>query len=483
MTEYDQRLRACAKRYSEEFQRRGGGFGEDRISGAPVSIVNTAEILTVFHAAGVPYHAPSVRRAHEYIAAKVQVHPLPRGTHHEARGRSTRYPAFGLLGLTAYAEGVHDGKLEKAQQVCVRWFDRYELDDGGWSESARVSELSLLSTQAVVEGLERLCVRIPDTSEVEVLCQRARAACLRQGVRGTGSDAQMRWWSQKAGGTEPSASATALAVMLLARGTAHQRGAAREGVEWLVRNADRWAAATEGDANSRTANWRHMTFSLALRAVLAIPGISPARPELQGVVAFLNELWNEEQDGWSHGRAGADVTPTGCYAVVRAVQALAHAYRFDPNDLLKKKPSRSRSTVSSARRKIAIDAEGRLTVIDLGDQVLVDRFALRQRASKTNEQIIRLLARRQRDHLHGAEAQGSMTTAEIASALNLQEQSVSKAITRLNANLSAATPIDDGTLVELIQPVGATRSLANRRWRIDATAFELEDRPPDTSAG
>ncbi|MCU1675424.1 MAG: hypothetical protein JWM93_182, partial [Frankiales bacterium] len=350
---------------------------------------------------------------------------------------------------------------------------------GGWSESARAAELSLLSTQAAVEALERLCARLPDAEQLEGLCDRARRACLGHGAADGVDEARVRWWPQVAGDDEPSPSATALAVLLLSRGNAHQQRAAREGVDWLFRHAAQWATSTEGDAHSRTANWRHMTFSLGLRAVLSLPDISPRRRELQRTIALLDELWHEEQGGWSHGKPGIDATPTGCHAVVLAVEALAGSYRFDPDDLLVRKSRRPpRSPGHAARREVCLDSDGFLTVIDLGDRRVLDRHPLRARVASTKEGVVRLLIERQLAHPGGTLEEVSMTTAELQDGLGIEPQSIAKAISRLNDELAAAAPFDNGTLAELIQPVNAARRLPDRRWRIDADAFSF-DRPAD----
>lgn len=309
MSTFQRRLTRTVEAY-RGLQADNGGWGEDPWIGSPTSIVNTVEVLAVMRAAGTAYEDDAVQRALRYLSDAVVSHPQPvpepdsdrdldprkeppRGVpKSEARGENTRYCAWGISGLTLFKASRHDPALLEAQAHCVSWLDRHQCaGNGAWAEAPKEEEHpSLVSTSAAITGLSRLCPYTSAGERAGRLVERARTV-VRQLAHHTDGARPKAFWSLRADAADASggASATAMAVIALSGGTASDRDLAFKGAKWLLANPKKWDSKVEIDGSVPDAEWRHMTFSLALRA--AVRGTHQSRSKaLRNTVQYLDSL-------------------------------------------------------------------------------------------------------------------------------------------------------------------------------------------------
>ena len=324
MSTFEQRLTVAIERF-KSLQSGDGGWSERLQSGYNSSIVNTVEVLAVMRAGGVSYRDDAVENAVKYLTKAVVEHPSVGGA---GRGPYTRYCAWGLSGLTLYRESRHDKRLLKAQEHCVLFLKEHQLRDGGWGESPPDCHPSIISTSAAIAGLARVCPYAKFGDDAQSLLRDARkiVGTLRHETGGT---KPKTYWSLDVREVRDSWAATAMAVISLAGGSPHDRKLAAQGAEWLRDNVRKWQTEVETGGGIHP-SWRHMSFSLALRAVVRA-GREPSVGEIKRVVGYLDALWIDDVGLWARGRPDADSSTSGAYAVVAAYEAYANARRFDPD--------------------------------------------------------------------------------------------------------------------------------------------------------
>lgn len=463
MSTYTERLKLAVETYRALQSESEGGWGEDRWEGAPCSIVNTAEVLCVFKAANVPYTDRAVQRALEFLSKAVEIHPLatrlPGG-----RGSHARYCAFGLLGLTLFKESRHDPEWEAAQAVCVEWLRAHSLQ-GGWPEHPRNSHPSLTSTHAAVVGLSRICPRHELGEDARDLAEAARKVVFSLSQQ----RGRQRCWANSPDERTVSPAATALAVLTLSRGSGQYRKAAVEGANWLYGHVDSWATSIEGDSHMKDANWRQMSFSLCLRAVLTPPAAhSAADPVLKRSLTFLDRLWDEEEHEWRHGHPEAKCSPTGSCAAVLAFEAVRRAWPLDP---ALPRARRRRSAVPRIKpdTTVEIGPGWAVSVIDLRGK-LVDHEPLSPKLGS----LLVLLARRRAEV--GADAPleaRTMTAAEIAKACEWPHlDTVRRNAERVNKALRKAAQENERSLGSLVQRMNDAPN-PERRWGLNVDSVVI----------
>jgi hypothetical protein len=358
MSTFQQRLTTSVEGY-RKLQGEDGGWGADPWVGSPTSIVNTVEVLAVLRAAKVHYEDPAVTRALKYVSEAVFTHPRP--TRDGGRGANTRYCAWGLSGLTLFKESRHDPALLEAQCACVNWLAANECQGkAAWGDTPLDEHPSITSTSAAITGLSRMCGYQPAGEQASDLVERARAVVRRLARQTRGAHPKASWPLRADLPRQPgSASATAMAVIALAGGSKEDRTTAFHGAEWLLAHTDLWENRIEIDGS----DWRHMTFSLALRAILRGRHQANATA-LREVVRYFDLLWFEEKGQWSHGSPGWDPSPSGAYAVVAAYEAISNAWPFDAG--------REILGVKASSEQMEIQAEVRLQVFGTSAKLIDD---------------------------------------------------------------------------------------------------------------
>lgn len=479
MAAHTDRLRQAVDTYRRWQSKKEGGWGEDRWGtpgiDAPCSIVNTAEVLSVLKAANVPYEDAVVQRGLAYLSEAVRTHPQrasrPSAAGSDRRGAHARYASFGLLGLTLYKESRHDASWLPAQTACLEWLDRNQMVTGAWREHPANEHPSLTSTHAATVGLSRICPRGRFGKRADELVAAAQRTVLGLSEQ----QGRVRWWRNTPKSRTASPAATALAVLILSRGGEHRQPAA-EGSRWLYERVDEWVHLVEGDSHMKGANWKHMTFSLALRAVLSPAArYSADDPAFAGSIAFLDELWHPDQGEWRHGDPASKCSPTGSCAVVLAAEAIRRAWPFDP--------TRPRGSSSSRRRRQRIlkpDVTVRLTypwvatVTDLhGEQV-----AECELPEKILGPFLGLLALRRSNAgtSAGLEAR-SLSANELARALNpsrpVKPDTIRRYADRVNEKLQVATE-HKRQIGFLVQRMGTSADPGELRWGLNADEVELD---------
>jgi hypothetical protein len=479
MQTFSDRLRESVAVYRRLQSPIDGGWTEDRTADAPRSIVNTTEVLTILRAARVPHDDPAVQRGLGFLAQNVFVHPRVRSDQGlDGRGRKTRYLAWGLRGLVLWQEARQDPRWRPAQEHCVRWLARNEqlrrIDDAGelwvggaWKEHERNEHPSLLSTQMAVEALDRVAYGATTVEAARAMAGRARAEVARMAQ----DSAQSAWWPQVPGERQPSAAATALAVLCLARGDASQRGLAKRGVRWLMGHVSRWVSTPEGDANAHGSNWSHMTFSLGVRAVLTPhSGVDATGAPLRPVIDYLDDLWLPRSGEWSHGKPGARPSPTGSCAVVLAHQALRDSWPFDASmHILQRRSPRRTVARRPAGFVLKLDARSTATVYDLtGDEVLTRRLGPRAGL------LLSVLAVRHQTSDGERLATSSVESDELARLLGVLPDTVRTTVARLNRALISAALERDHHIGDLIQEFAVPGS-RTRRWHVNVDEVVVVD--------
>lgn len=246
--------------------------------------------------------------------------------------------------------------LAKKEEAPIKWA-------GAWGETPYDEQPSLVSTSAAISGLSRMCPRHTTGGASAELVGFARKEIVRRAHRTNSAD-PMAYWSPPAGGedTEGTASLTAMAVVALAGGDEQQRRHAADGARWLVSQKARWDGGIETDSDVPEANWQHMTFSLALRAVLRGAKLPSSDPLFAPLVSHLNGLWRQGEAQWAHGLSHLRGSPSGSYAVVSAYEAMAKAWPFDAQRQILEASPASRRPGRPHKLAVRVDPEGMVVV-------------------------------------------------------------------------------------------------------------------------
>lgn len=302
------RLHHCRDALIERVQP-DGGWGLRRTQDSSIS--NTAEAIGVLRTAHVPLHHPIVGGGLDYLAAAVRVHPKPK----EDGGRNphTRYAVHALRGFSEYPGSLFQERYRKGFLVAWKWLQEHNRAGEGWSEWPTQGHMSLFATANVAIALERS--ELPSVQEDLFRIRRAIRSEGRSGSKGVS-------WKQNPGDKGACPASTAWAVLALAGSMEEaDQEMATEGVEWLLKNRDRWQARVTEDRNVEGTAWRHVTPALGLRAVLS--GVSAIPPEhrwLKGAWSFLHDLWRPERREWAHDPESAE-SLAGNYAVASTYEA------------------------------------------------------------------------------------------------------------------------------------------------------------------
>jgi hypothetical protein len=458
---YPDRLERAVETYRRVQSPEDGGWGEDRVVDAPRSIVNTAEVLSVFKAAGTAYDDPAVQRGLAYLAEAMPRHWLALGKHPEARGPHARYAAFGLLGLTLYKPARHDSRWLEAQSAAVDWLGCHVMETGGWAEHPRADHPSLISTHAAIIGLERVCPFGDDGARAAELVRSARSTTASLAER----NGELRWWPQAPGERRPSAAATSLAVLILSRGSLEDREIARRGIDWLMEHSAQWSEGIDPASNMKGSAWTHMTFSLALRAVLA-PGsrVRADDPSFTRILVHLDELWCEEHGEWSHGLPGARPSPSGSCAAVLAHEALKRAWPFDPaKQVPSKRPRRRRTLVADPRTSIQLNGS-QVEVRFPGNEVLADTKLPPALSLMFTHLCKRRVAGGSEETLEAR----TLSTGELADTLGVDPKTIRKYSDRINEYLRKDAARRERVVGDLVELQSTQPTLRERRWGLAA---------------
>jgi hypothetical protein len=476
-----------------------GGWGAIPAMPGPRNVVNTAHALAVLRAAhknrvgDVHYEDDSIQRGIRYIADKAPRHwqPVVEGGDVEARGAKTRYAAYGLLGLTTWPETFNEEWIVDAQCKCIDWLSEHEMRFGGWREivSAELDDdpdaveaverrprrsaapQSLLVTPVAVRALSRIPRGHPRASEAADLATGGRNI-IRMRARDSRNKA---CWPQEPDEAEGSVSTTGLAVLALANGTPDDRALAKRGVDWLLSRTT-WWHLPEVAADAPGSNWHHMTFSLALRAVLFNgSGVDSTHDSLQETVRFIDALWNEDDWGWSHGRVGSRASTTGTHAAVMAHEALRRAWPFDAVEHILGSSGRQRRRFArdfapEADVRVSVHGDGRVTVSELdGDEVTC---VLPSRDRGLFSMFLFLASKHEAGNPQQDLATQSATAAEIAAHCGISVSSVRTYATRINTRLRKAADEQGARVGELIVPASDAPE-AERLWRLAAWSVDV----------
>ena len=492
MSTFQHRLTRTAEAY-KGLQQPGGGWGENPWIGSPTSIVNTVEVLAVLRAAGVPYQDEAVRDALGYLFKAVVEHPQPIRGHRngeqearplaalapsardsqEARGEYSRYCAWGIAGLTLFKASRHDPELLDAQDHCVRWLAEHECrGQGAWGETPESEHPSLVSTSAAVTGLSRVCAYTRAGRNAQELVLRARAVIRQLAHETDGARPKAHWsLSADAASARGSASATAMAVIALSGGTAADQDYALKGAEWLLAHRGLWENQVESDGSVPDADWRHMAFSLGLRAIIRGTRQPPGNA-LRPALRYLDSLWHEDKQQWSHGRPKAEPSPSGAYAVVAAYEALANAWSFDANrEVLGEKP-RDDHTQISQEVLLRVGGSGATRVSDLdGSEITVS-------LTPVQHQMMHLLTER---WLKGAKIEAldakSWDVLELAEAIQhgVEVSTVERYVREINRLFHDVALSQGKSIGTVVQLQKSSTSPARRRAVIVVGNAEITD--------
>lgn len=413
-----------------------GGWGARLdVDNTALSIVTTTQALRALRAVRTPYTDPAVGPGLKYISEKVRLHPRPMA-HPQARGVHARYVAFGLLGLTTWDEGRHDSTLHEAQRFCVDWLAEHELPYGGWSDPSSETSISLTATSPAIRGLERICGNLDVAGDALRLARRARDEIVRvaQGGRREAS------WAQSPDWRDPSVASTALAVLALTSGDEEHRDRAQAGTRWLMKDPPSWGSALEFEERLPDRQWTHMSFALALRAVVGPAGqMDPTDRRFKPAVEHLHRLWSEEHGAWCNGRPGRPPTTSGSQAVISATETLRRAWRFDPLTHLRRPRRTALPTIpvdpSNRPLQLSLHNESAKLIDDSGREVFAVDFGKAQRQLE----MLRILVER---HRAGAAAQElkarTVGADELGDRFGIKADSVRRNMDRLNKSVRDA---------------------------------------------
>jgi hypothetical protein len=464
---------------ARQSQAEGGWGSRLDVVNTPLSIVTTMQALRALRAVRVPYDDPAVQAGLRYLAAKVQVHPFRQTkATPEGRGAHPRFCAFGLLGLTTWDEGRHDQELWEAQRFCVNWLEHEALEHGGWADAPEENALSLTATSPAIRALERICPSLDVAGKARELAREARDEMVRQAQGRTSH----RWWAQHPEWTEPSYATTSLAVLALVSGAPEHREAAEAGARWLMQNASAWTTLIEIDWRIFNRQWTHMTFSLALRAVVGPAGrVDPADARLKPAIEHLYHLWSEEDGAWLHGAPNRAPTTSGSGAVISAAETLRRHWRFDPlADVRRRRvrptPPPVPDPIDSHPLRVELRRNRAMIVEEDGSEyVNVDLTR-----SPQQRELLEILAERHRAGAAEQELRARTVAAgELAQRLRIRPDSVRRMADRLNEKVRAVQGLN--VLVQvLVEDREADGEPGVTRWGL--TLDVASDDPVDMSA-
>ena len=443
MSIFQERLARAVSGYRHS--SKDGAWGEYRSKDAPASIVNTVEVLAVLKAAQTPYEDVLVKRSLRFLSTAVIDHPVQRGP-------NVRYCAWGLCGLTMYSQSRHDPTLQSAQVHCVDWLADNQLTQDAWGEQPTDDHPSLLATSAAITGLRRVCPYHEAGEHATELVKQARTVVRALARQGSGKKSQRTTsWTlvPGGGGASPSASATAMAVLSLAGGEGLDREMASEGARWLLRHPQKWRTAVEQDEHTPEANWQHMTFSLALRAILRGAKRPSNDVALRDTLKYLGELWSEEREEWRHGKPNAPRTsPSGSYAVVTAYEAMARAWPFDAQREILGERSQTGS-LPPAEVSVNIGRDDLITITDINGGKLTATLP----PNLLN--MFRILALR---HIDGAEKktlnEWSCDFTRLTKELKVVEETTKRYMRGINKVFKDESHGQDGSIGDIVQVSG-----------------------------
>jgi hypothetical protein len=455
-----------------------GGWGSRLdVVNTPLSIVTTVQALRALRAVRIPYHDPAVQSGLRYVAAKVRVHPFPQTpATPEGRGAHPRFCAFGLLGLTTWDEGRHDEELWEAQRFCVDWLEREALEHGGWADAPEEKELSLTATSPAIRGLDRICPSLDVADKARELAHEARDEMVRQ-AQGRPSQ---RWWAQHPDWGEPSYATTSLAVLALVSGDSEHREAAAAGTAWLMKNVREWTTRKEIDERIHNRQWTHMTFSLALRAVVGPAGrVDPADPRLRPAIEHLYHLWSERDGAWLHGGPHRHPTTSGSGAVISAAETLRRHWRFDPlADVRRRRVRPTPAPPPVDSHPLRLELRGTLARLIEEDGSVFAEVELGR--SPRQHELLEILVERHRAGAAERELRARTVAAdELAQRFGNMEDSVRRVADRLNEKVR-----DNQGLTVLVQALVEDRQADGEpgatRWGL--TLDVVSDDAADVSA-
>ncbi len=303
------RLRRTAEIYLSQI-RPDGGWGLS--PGQASSLVNTAEVLTVLEAGGIPYEHEGVQRGLGYLSANLEPHLLDAD-----RGPRTRYVAFVLLGLIEYPQARTRPDVAGCIEFARDWLANNNQTEGGWSSEAGQPALSLFATCMSISALARSGPDHPTIAEgVQCLSEFSLSAST---------------WPLAVGFPQPSPAVTGLAALALF--DAGQPAAAKKASRWLSARSGQWSNRTEDARDELGTPWRHMSFGICARAVLR-SGIPLYDPELRPTLLHLDSLWSQREGMWSDGAPEGHLTVRGAYAAALLYQELRQSMlTIDPLSL------------------------------------------------------------------------------------------------------------------------------------------------------
>lgn len=454
-----------------------------KLEQAATSIVATAHALEMLRQRGYGIGHPAIDDGLRYLAGSVQQHARARrlDPSSSARGQWARYPAYALWGLTRFPTAAHQKELAPGIRFCLAWLHRHRRDNGGWTvDNSTTGPLSLPATMVAVHALDRLVLHGPDNyrGPASQLSAAARAAVTREAE----GKASHRWWRQIPNGM-PCAGATSLAVLTLADGAPEHRRAARQGVRHLLADPTRWVQAAPSDDQVQDRNWRILSFSLGLRAVLHTPTrVDPADPLLRPAVEHLDAIWNEQQGAWAT-HPGGDASTTGSFAVITAVAALKQAFPFDPiahlHGLRGKRPRRREaSRQPQGRRTMLVEEESRsVSVFDERGVLLAQCTILGRRRWAI---LLEIARRHHRASRRQPVDQATMTVSarELGLRNDVREDSVARTIRRLNDDfVAAAMELGNLSFKHLFEQMTVAGS-TEHRYGMEEVVVQFRDRPP-----
>ena len=314
MTGYVQQLEAAVEGFTDS-QREDGGWGVRKRT--PSSIVNTAEVLAVLRAGGVAADNQVVSDAIEFLLKAVPEHWLDPN-----RGKHTRYPTYGLLGLTEFLDVSMDSRVQDGVAKCLQLLEEQQRTTKSgisWPDEPTQLEGTIFATSMAMVALTRARVRSDWVSGAGDWLAAERVG---------DSPAWAMGWSG-----QPNPAMTALAVLGLSASARHLR-LARAGGQHLAKNPI-WTRRVDRDDSVQSARWTHFTYSLALRACLRTSAVPPESPVVADTLAYVHRLWLSTDAQW---REGENDVPSvrGTYHAVLANEAVreALAQRMDPRDMM-----------------------------------------------------------------------------------------------------------------------------------------------------
>jgi len=445
MSTYPERARALRGVLDARQAPDGGWPHRLDKKNAATSIPSTAHVIEILRSWNYEFRDRSIQDGLRYLANAV-----PR--HMQGRGRTLRYPAFALWGLTRYPQAPFSKGLEKGFIYSLAMLQRYKLDGGGWPVE-RGGDFSLTVSMPCVHALDRLAYHPRYGAVAELLRSQARQRVVRE-RRGAKA---LPWWTPYGDQGKPSGAATAMAVLTLAGGNNEERALARNGITWLLGNPQEWVDRCETDTNIDNRSWQMLSFSLAMRAVLhPCAKESPSKPILRSAVQHWDDLWVDTAGAWTH-IPGDIPTTTGSFGVVVAARALKRSFEFDPATHLQVASRMKRSKRRSHPRPPLSFTLYRSTqcihiVNQRGDTVVKTKLK-----GQTQWRCLELIAKR---HIEGAtsndQSRQTITLAELAKACENSAEACARAIHRLNSRLSREADKNNNrflqTLIEDIDP-------------------------------